>query len=170
MSGAKGGRSGPLCYDDARSLRRIRDWLKTVGGNELEIDILEELSDRVDSHIKNAAIFRVRLLNHPDPNRMRKAKVSGKGIEWSEEEIDQLHRLFFEGLTIAEISERMGNRTQFSIVDKIHRLGLRRKRPNGLAMGNGGKRRWEEKGVLARARQRRDEIKAEAISRREGVA
>lgn len=182
-----------LTRQDVESLNRVIAWLEIdPHATPIEIDVLQEVCERVQNHAHNAALVRIRIFNagtspterarrmarHPNPRRPRQrpetsaeAQWNGRGLEWSVEELNWLEIYYRDGLTFAAIAERLGNRTQFAISAQVDRLGLTRTKPDGgFAKGNGGRRRHEDRGVLARARERRERMQHAMRERREESA
>ena len=45
-------------------------------------------------------------------------------MEWTEARVDQLKRLWDEGLSASQIASRLGDVTRNAVIGKAHRLGL----------------------------------------------
>lgn len=45
-------------------------------------------------------------------------------MEWTEERVDKLKRLWEEGLSASQIAEQLGEVTRNAVIGKAHRLGL----------------------------------------------
>lgn len=50
--------------------------------------------------------------------------ASSKAKAWSEDRISALSRLWAEGLTAAQIAQRLGGVSRNAVIGKVHRLGL----------------------------------------------
>lgn len=48
-------------------------------------------------------------------------------VDWNEERIERLKKLWAEGLTASQISERMGGISRNAVIGKVNRLGLPRR-------------------------------------------
>ncbi len=48
---------------------------------------------------------------------------------WTDEQVERLKRLWFEGLSASQVAKRLGGVTRNSVIGKVYRLGLSRKTP-----------------------------------------
>jgi len=46
-------------------------------------------------------------------------------MEWSEERVEMLKRLWLQGRTASQIAEELGDVTRNAVIGKVHRLGLK---------------------------------------------
>ena len=59
-------------------------------------------------------------------------------MAWTEERVEQLKKLWTEGLSASQIAKRLGDATRNAVIGKVHRLGLEpRAKPQrkNIAMG-----------------------------------
>ena len=45
-------------------------------------------------------------------------------MAWTEERVEQLKKLWTEGLSASQIAKRLGDVTRNAVIGKVHRLGL----------------------------------------------
>lgn len=96
------------------------------------VEIAEQLADDdwepTPDAIKNRK-DRLGITRDPEINRKIHVEACGKragksaGI-WTDERIEELRRLWAEGLSAAEIALRMRIKTRSAVIGKLHRLGL----------------------------------------------
>lgn len=130
-------RRAPVTRQHAQALEEIILWCRSQGesiADPLTIDILEEVKGRVEQRAKDAAIFRVRLINHPNPRRPKKvaatrqeARVFQNGIEWSEDENELLRDLTKQAVHWNDMADMgLDGRTGHSCRKQASRLNIQR--------------------------------------------
>lgn len=107
-------------------------WSEKQIGNAMRLSVGQLRSRLAVLRVAGVAVVRAPLLNAPRSYTPRDS--SYRGESWPARDLDQLSRLWDEGLTASQIGLRMG-RSKNSIVGKAHRLDLPSRpspiRPNG---------------------------------------
>lgn len=129
-------RRAPITREHVLRLEEVIVWCKSqeaAGIDPLMIGVLEDVRDRVAARAKNAAIFRVRLMNHPNPRNVAVATTKhNRDVIWTTEELDMLRDLYYRNVPIADISlaisERYYPRSENACHRKAANLGFSRPR------------------------------------------
>jgi hypothetical protein len=130
-------KSSGMTRQQVECLGEVIGWLRThEGTTPLEIGVLEEVHDRLSTHVHLAGIVRVRLKNRPhqsNPQRAVSGPLPERGVwhRWSDEDRDRLATFFREGKHFDVIADEMG-KSQGAIEEQIARLGLWHSRPKPL--------------------------------------
>ena len=96
-------------------------WSEKQIGNAMRLSVGQLRSRLAVLRVAGVAVVRAPLLNAPRSYTPRESSCGGEA--WPTRDLDQLSRLWDEGLTASQIGLRMG-RSKNSIVGKAHRLDL----------------------------------------------
>src|SRR6202012_3798593 len=73
-------------------------------------------------------------------------------VEWTEERIEALTKLWREGLSASQVARQLGGISRSAVIGKVHRLGIAGRdapsRPNALAARSPSRPRASAGGVL----------------------